>query len=161
VDRALAQGRISRSLTYIRARAVEALVALAPGEEGGPPEAKVAEALTAAYRKSQQEPPPSDKAETKAAVGEIRRIAANSLFPSLSVGWGTYPRNMGHADGKGCFRCHDEMHATASGKTIRQDCELCHKVLAAGESNPQLLEQLGIASQAEAAGGSEPDQPKK
>lgn len=161
VDRALAQGRISRSLPYIRARAVEALASMAPGEEGGPSAARAADALTAAYRKAAQEPPQAEKAETKAAIAEIRRIAGNSLFPSLKVGWGTYPRNMGHADGKGCFRCHDEMHATASGKTIRQDCELCHRVLAAGESNPQLLEQLGIASQAEAGGGGGPDQPTK
>ncbi len=161
VDRALAQGRISRALPFIRARAVEALVSLAPGEEGGPSGAKAGEALAAAYRKAAQEPPPPEKPETQAAIAEIRRIAGNSLFPSLNVGWGTYPRNMGHADGKGCFRCHDESHATASGKTIRQDCELCHKVLAAGESNPQLLEQLGIASQAEAGGESGKDQPKK
>lgn len=145
VDRALAQGRISRSLPFIRARAVEALASLDRVEEGAP-----GAALEAAYRKSSQEPPPADRAEMKAAMAELQRIAGNSLFPDLKVGWGTYPRNMGHADGKGCFRCHDEMHATASGKTIRQDCELCHKVIAAGESNPKLLEQLGIASEAPA-----------
>ena len=146
VDRALAQGRISRSLPFIRARAVEALASLAPGEEGGPSSGQAEKALAAAYQKSGQEPPASGSKETMAAVAEVKRIAENNLFPELKVGWGSYPRRMGHADGKGCFRCHDEMHATASGKTIRQDCELCHKVLAAGESNPKLLEQLGIAS---------------
>src|SRR5262245_46967185 len=160
VDRALAQGRISRSLPYIRARAVEALASFSGPEAGAPSEGRMGEALAAAYKKSGQDPPAADRDETKAAIAEMQRIAENSLFPELNVGWGTYPRHMGHADGKGCFRCHDEMHATASGKAIRQDCELCHKVLAAGESNPKLLEQLGIASAAP-PGGKEGETPPK
>jgi cytochrome c2 len=40
----------------------------------------------------------------------------------------------------GCFRCHDEEHATAEGETITGDCGTCHSVLAEQEANPQVLQ---------------------
>jgi len=31
-------------------------------------------------------------------------------------------------DFPGCFRCHDDSHASKDGKKIGQDCETCHKI---------------------------------
>jgi hypothetical protein len=64
----------------------------------------------------------------------------------LKVSWGTYPNNLGHADFPGCFRCHDENHATADKKTITQDCSACHNPLAVEEAAPDVLKTLGIAA---------------
>jgi NapC/NirT cytochrome c family, N-terminal region len=53
-----------------------------------------------------------------------------NVWPKLKISWGTYKSEIGHqhADkGFGCFRCHDEEHATDSGDTISQDCGRCHK----------------------------------
>ena len=53
----------------------------------------------------------------------------NNVWPRMQVGWGTYRQHLGHQDaedGYGCFRCHDDEHASTSGKIIRQDCNLCH-----------------------------------
>ncbi len=67
---------------------------------------------------------------------EIKRSAAflleaylNNVWPKMKVSWGTYRQHLGHQDaddGYGCFRCHDDDHATKSGKVIKQDCGLCH-----------------------------------
>ena len=68
--------------------------------------------------------------------------------------WGTYPDNLGHEASPGCFRCHDESHATRDGKTtISQDCEVCHTMLAQGESNPEILKTLGLSGPIEALKG--------
>ncbi|MEN8139827.1 MAG: NapC/NirT family cytochrome c [Thermodesulfobacteriota bacterium] len=53
----------------------------------------------------------------------------NNVWPNMKVTWGTYPEHIGHQDaddGYGCFRCHDDEHATQVGKTIGQDCDQCH-----------------------------------
>ena len=44
----------------------------------------------------------------------------------MKARWDAYPDNIGHMISLGCFRCHDEEHATKSGETISQDCGLCH-----------------------------------
>jgi hypothetical protein len=52
-----------------------------------------------------------------------------NIWPEMKITWGTYKNQIGHRyskDGYGCFRCHDEKHATNSGETISQDCSLCH-----------------------------------
>ncbi len=70
---------------------------------------------------------------------EIKRSGAflleaylNNVWPRMRVSWGTYRQHLGHqdaGDGYGCFRCHDDKHATKSGKVIQQDCGLCHDEL--------------------------------
>jgi hypothetical protein len=46
----------------------------------------------------------------------------------MNVAFGTYPNNIGHMDFPGCFRCHDDNHASKDGKKISQDCETCHAI---------------------------------
>ena len=66
------------------------------------------------------------------------------MYPDFGVKWGTYPSNLGHMDSPGCFRCHDESHATAAKKTITQDCNSCHQALAVDETSPDVLKTLGL-----------------
>ena len=71
----------------------------------------------------------NDKAITES--GEFLKEAyLGNIWPAMKITWGTYKSQIGHqhADaGYGCFRCHDEEHATESGETISQDCGSCHK----------------------------------
>jgi hypothetical protein len=78
------------------------------------------------------------------ALAEIYR---DNVFTDLGVKWGSYPDNLGHpGDTAGCFRCHDDSHATTGGKTISQDCDECHQRLAVDESSPAILKTLGLPS---------------
>jgi cytochrome c2 len=61
------------------------------------------------------------------------------------VTWGTFTNDLGHTDSPGCFRCHDEGHTAAGGKTITQDCSTCHQMVAMDEASPEVLKTLGIA----------------
>lgn len=52
-----------------------------------------------------------------------------NVWPEMKVEWGTYRSHLGHQDadlGYGCFRCHDEEHITAAGRSVSQSCDLCH-----------------------------------
>ena len=66
----------------------------------------------------------------------------SNVFPGMKVDWGTYPNHLGHTDFPGCFRCHDDLHTTAEGETISQDCFTCHTLLAMDEENPEVLQTL-------------------
>ena len=78
------------------------------------------------------------------AANAILAIYNQNVFPDLGVTWGTYKNNLGHTDFPGCFRCHDEAHTSAGGKTITQDCGACHEMVAASEASPEVLRTLGV-----------------
>ena len=53
----------------------------------------------------------------------------NNIWPNMNITWGTYRQHLGHQEadeGYGCFRCHDDEHATKIGEVIPQDCDQCH-----------------------------------
>ena len=107
-------------------------------------EARVAitRAITKYYAESDAEL--STREATK--IAEVARVLGDlyevNVFPAMKVTWDTYPNHLGHHDSPGCFRCHDDGHDTADGKTISQDCDTCHSVLAEEEVNPEILEKL-------------------
>jgi hypothetical protein len=40
----------------------------------------------------------------------------------------------------GCFRCHDDNHATADGEVLTKDCNICHTVLEQKEAGVLMIE---------------------
>jgi len=142
LDRALEEGRITPSLPYMKKKGVEVLRAEYPDRETA--SRRIATELTAYYQKSHPEAYRAQRTQLEAAVREVQGIYLRNVFPNMKVGWGTYPNNVGHEDFIGCFRCHDDSHKRADGKTITQDCGACHTVLAQDESNPQVLSDLGL-----------------
>jgi hypothetical protein len=66
------------------------------------------------------------------AVPEVRQIYRDNFFPEMKSRWKVYPNNIGHFEWAGCFRCHDDQHASADGKKISADCNTCHTIIAQG-----------------------------
>ena len=79
-----------------------------------------------------------------AAARTLVTIYDSNVFPSMKVGWGTHPDNIGHNNSPGCFRCHDGNHNAAGAKTITNDCSVCHNLLVSGELHSKLLTDLGL-----------------
>jgi hypothetical protein len=142
VDRAISEGRISRELPFIKKRSVEVLRASYPDQ--GTAAVAIPAALKDYYRSAHPESYRQHRALVEAAASELEGIYLRNVFPGMRVAWGTYPNNIGHEDFLGCFRCHDESHTTAGGKSITQDCNACHTILAQDESNPKVLAELGL-----------------
>jgi len=140
VDAAIEAGRIDRSLPFVRREAIRILRAsytLATAAHDS-----IVRAVSEYYRASYPDLSRSKSAEIDQAAQEIGGIFAHNVFPAMKVTWGTYPNHLGHQNFPGCFRCHDDLHATADGERISQDCNTCHSVLAMEEQKPAILEQL-------------------
>jgi len=143
VDGALASGEIASGLPFVKKNAVELLKAdYKTGEEA---QQKIAAGLARFYNEKYPDIARQRAGDVQAAGRAIAGIYGRNVFPDLKVTWGTYPNNLGHADYPGCFRCHDEDHATSDKKTITQDCTTCHNALAVEEAAPDVLKTLGLA----------------
>jgi hypothetical protein len=124
VDEAMSIGEISTKLPFARREAVAALKATYASQEAA------AEAIASRLRTFYREKYPTvygaQQQDVERAVNATARLYRRNVFPSMNVGWGSYPNNVGHMAFPGCFRCHDESHKAADGSVIRQECDLCH-----------------------------------
>jgi formate-dependent nitrite reductase cytochrome c552 subunit len=143
VDGAIQAGEIASGLPYVKKTALELLKAeYKSGEEA---EQKIPEGLTKFYREKYPQVFQARGNDIQNSGRAIAAIYRRNVFPDLKVSWGTYPNNLGHTDFPGCFRCHDEAHATPDKKTITQDCGTCHNLLAVEDAVPDVLKTLGLA----------------
>jgi hypothetical protein len=126
VDDVIARGEIPRSLPFVRREAVKALKAAYPSENAALE--AIARALRDFYRTDHGEVYMGRRQDVERAVTAAQKVFQRNVFPEMNVQFGTYPNNIGHMDFPGCFRCHDDGHKSAEGKTITQDCETCHTI---------------------------------
>jgi hypothetical protein len=142
VNESLASSALPSTLPYIKKTSVEILKTEYTSS------AEAARKIPAALRKYYREKHPdvyAKRSDDIARAGTAMLAIYNrNVFPDLEVTWGTYPDNLGHTDFQGCFRCHDEAHATSGKKTITQDCGVCHNALAVDEASPDVLKTLGL-----------------
>ena len=140
VDDALFDGRIDRTLPFIRREAVKALkTTYATREEA---REKIRQAVQGFYSASYPDLAKTKALSIDAAVKSVQGIYNSNVWPSMKIAWGAYPSNLGHTAATGCFRCHDDEHKTVDGRTIPQDCALCHSLLAEDEADPKILKEL-------------------
>jgi formate-dependent nitrite reductase cytochrome c552 subunit len=143
VDAAIAVGQIAADLPFVKKTGVQLIKAgYQSDEEAGQ---KIPAGLASFYQQKYPDVASKRASDIQAAGAGLLAAYRGNVFPDLKVTWGTYPNNLGHADDPGCFRCHDESHATADKKTITQDCNTCHQSLAVEETSPEILKTLGIA----------------
>ena len=143
LDAAFAVGMLPTTLPYLKKTGMEALKATyASSEEAA---RRIPEAIEGYYKQSHPEIYASRAADVQSAARHVAEIYSRNVFPDLKVTWGTYRNNIGHEASPGCFRCHDEQHATPEGKTITMDCAACHEAIAVEEASPEVLKTLGLA----------------
>jgi hypothetical protein len=140
LDQAMLRGQIARDLPYVKRETLRLLTAEWPSKEAAL--AGFADSLRAFYQRAYPEVARARAAQIDSAAAALRPIYARNVFPEMKIHWGTYPNMIGHRDEGGCFRCHDEQHASADGKTISQDCTTCHHLLAMQEQDPPVLRSL-------------------
>ena len=141
VDLALEEGRIDRSLPYIRREGLRIITAK---EYASHAEARdgIAAAVQAFY--AQNYPDLAGTPAVEQAGKALGDAYAWNNFPHMKVKWNTYPNHVGHQDSPGCFRCHDNKHKTDDGAKIGKKCNTCHNIVAEEESNSAVLQELGL-----------------
>jgi nitrate/TMAO reductase-like tetraheme cytochrome c subunit len=128
VDEALAAGRISADLPYAKKVGLGALLgrygsSKAEGLKG------VENAVRGHYMREGHDAPVNLQ-DVDLMVTELQAIYERNIFPGMKVEWNTYPSNLGHKYGTGCFRCHNPDMVDSEGVAIDYDCTLCHSILA-------------------------------
>jgi hypothetical protein len=136
LDGALASGAISRQLPSIRKVGLELLKKEWKRETAS---ADLAAELGKLFPESTT--PAEQRPLVAPAAAALATIWLRNVHPEMGMTWGTYESRLGH---KGCFRCHDGLHADAQGNAISNDCTLCHTVVAEKESSPEILKTLGV-----------------
>ncbi len=142
LDQAMAEGRISTDLPFIKKKATEALKSSYSDRDDATK--RIATSLSDFYRASYPDMYRDKRSAIDAAIQQVQTIYLHNVFPAMNITWGTYPNNLGHTDFPGCFRCHDGSHTSADGRTISNDCDTCHSLLAVDEANPKVLSDLGM-----------------
>jgi hypothetical protein len=140
MDEAMRQGNLPTSLPYLRREGLRLL----RGDYASHDEARqqITAGLASFYEDAYPEIATGRGDEIQAAGQLLGDLYSFNVFPDMNITWGTYPNHIGHEDFPGCFRCHDEEHATEDGEVISQDCSTCHTLLAWEEEDPEILEQL-------------------
>lgn len=142
INEAMTAGRIDKTLPSIKMAGLAALEG-APASEDGV--AFVANSVKAYYTANHADAIAANPGALDKAIAELQAIYSRNNFPKMGVTWGTYPDHKGHTESAGCYRCHDDNHASKDGAhVITQDCTICHNVLAWQEQNPEILATLGI-----------------
>ena len=122
IDRAIASGRISRALPFVRREGIRLVKADYPSSEAA--SRTIDQGLRTFYA---SQGAPVDGQTLSAAVQGVQRVYDSNVFPTMNVTFGTYPDNVGHTTSQGCFRCHDGGHTAKDGSSIPFDCDTCHK----------------------------------
>jgi len=128
VDGAIADGKISASLPFIKRDGVALL-------NGSYPTLAAADTaidgLTATYAAKFPLVAKTRAGQVTAAVDELKTQYRLIATPAMKVQAKTYPDNLGHQSSLGCFRCHDGAHflvvkGQVTTTTIPSECSTCH-----------------------------------
>ncbi|KAA0254747.1 cytochrome C [Acidobacteria bacterium ACD] len=144
VDSAILDGRIDRSLPFVKKKAVEVLKVEYPTREAAA--AAIPAALASYYEKEQPAAFASHRAKVDEAASAVKEIYLKYVYPDMKLTWGAHPNHIGHEDfpTAGCFRCHDGSHKSADGRVVSSDCDSCHSILAQDEADPEVLAKLDL-----------------
>jgi len=128
VDAAIAAGKISAELPYIKKDGV----ALLNGNYSTLEAANAAiDGLQATYATQYPLVAKADAGKITAAISELKTEYQLIATPAMKVQAKTYPDNLGHQTSLGCFRCHDGAHylvvkGQITSQTIPSACSTCH-----------------------------------
>jgi hypothetical protein len=137
VDAAIAAGRISRRLPFVRKLGIEAIRQELTNDSVA---AGIGQHLAKAYA-AMPALGPEVQALVAPACEELAAIWRRNVQPDMRITWGTYPKFDTHL---GCMRCHDGEHTDADGEAVTMECAKCHAVLAEKSADPDILKKLGL-----------------
>jgi hypothetical protein len=141
VDLALEQGRIDKTLPFIKREGMRVLTETQyPSHDAA--RAGISSALRAFY--AENYPDLANAPAVEQAGKALGDAYSWNNFPQMKVVWNTYPNHIGHQDSPGCFRCHDNKHKTDTGEKVGKKCGTCHNSVADDESDSKVLQELGL-----------------
>ncbi len=129
IDDAIAAGKISQSLPYIKREGLSRL-----GKSYGSTEDadRAIDGIRGMYAAKYPLVAKTRRREVDRAVDQLKLIYQLVATPEMKSIAADYPNNLGHQTSRGCFRCHDGAHYQVGpggrvlDKTIPWECTTCH-----------------------------------
>jgi hypothetical protein len=138
VDNALAEGRLSRALPFVKKEMLTLLAATYPDQET----ALVAvESAADRYRSAYPEVASANADDIEQAFELAQELVTRLVFEEPGVTWRSFPNTGEHKEFPGCFRCHDGKHLSSEGESIRLHCNICHSIplkVGGGDRPPEM-----------------------
>jgi hypothetical protein len=137
-DNAIAEGRISTELPYLKKEMLDLLSAAHPSQEAALSAVDVVETR---YRETHPDVAATHDSEIDQAAQVTKELLMRLVFEEPGVTWRSFPDNGRHSEFAGCFRCHDGKHLSPEGESIRLHCNICHSVpvvVGLGERPPEM-----------------------
>ncbi len=134
IDDVLARGKLEKALPYLKREALRILSADYPSWDRA---WQAILGLNDFYETNYPEYFADYQQEIQTAMIVLGDIYRESADPEMKASYKTYPSNLGHQSGEGCFRCHDGAHVRLDqGKvgqeTLAWECSTCHSFPAWG-----------------------------
>jgi hypothetical protein len=122
VDRVIREGRIDRSLPFVKREGLR----IVDAEYASHEEARVVidEELMKFYVENYPEIAAENADVISAAAVALGDIYSVNVFPQMQVWWDTYPNHIGHEQSPGCERCHSKKMRTAERQLTHLDNSL-------------------------------------
>lgn len=130
VDHAMTANTIPRTLPGIKAVTMEILAVEYDTREQA--DSAIYARIHEYYNDNYPAVADTQKIQIEKAIAGLKDGYSKNIFPEMKASWAAYPDQIGHIEYNGCFRCHNDRHATESGKVISKDCNLCHTILTQG-----------------------------
>ncbi|MCK4632937.1 MAG: NapC/NirT family cytochrome c [candidate division Zixibacteria bacterium] len=134
VDKRIQLGQMERSLPFLKREAVGAITANYPTKEAAMD--GIANHMHGFYRRNFPDIANNKIAQINSTVAVLQQIHSRNIHSEMNITWDTYPNHIGHANNKGCFRCHNSNLVDQEGESITYDCSYCHSILAYDSDEP-------------------------
>lgn len=144
LDRKILGGQIPAELPFVKREALAAVTRKYP--DAASARQGIAAHLRQWYGAHYPELAAARSSLIDRAVAGAQQAYAENVFPQMNIHWQTYQSFIGHRNGGGCFRCHNDVLESADGKVISRACDLCHVVLAENTpagNMPAMLRTIG------------------
>lgn len=134
VDQRIAKGEIDRGLPFVKREALAALT----GDYADEASAMqgIENAISGFYRREYPSQMGGFLDGIDHTVASLQAAWRRNIHPAMHVTWGSYPSQLGHKAGGGCFRCHNADMIDERGTAVPYDCTLCHSILADDSVHP-------------------------
>ncbi len=134
VDKRIRKGLIDHELPYIKR---EALGAITSGfTTHNVADEIIKNHLISFYRNNYPNLLGTKSKSIDKAIETLQNVYNTNIHFGMNVDWGVYPNFLGHKNGSGCFRCHNNDLVDEVGTPIKNDCTMCHSILANDSPQP-------------------------
>lgn len=125
VDRALAEGRVSPELPFVKKEMTDLFETEYESQQAAE---AAADGFEAGYRERHPDVAAAQSPQVAQVGAAAKDLVPELVFEDQEVNWRSFADNSQHRTFAGCFRCHDGKHVSADGESIRLHCNICHSI---------------------------------